>query len=451
MEDVSLVASDTEDVTSRILCREKQMAMLYSLMGEPSQPTCPSVFIYGHGATGKTLVVSTLLKAASLPHAFVNCIECQTSRQLLDSILDQVANHKPHPENNYSSLNRCENMNTFVRLLKKTIEERGIENQTVYIVLDKAERLRNMDGNLLPAFLNLSQLSGCNVCVFLLSQIVWEKFLFGFGSNHFEPFIIHFPDYTKSELLEIIASDCPKGYSAEFYSSYVNLLMSIFYMVCRDLNEIRHLAQLNFPKYVEPITKGEASEKDSHKLWRHIEPHLKKALQTVYLREVTSEQWEKYQRDEISQTGQSSILPSSSRTQIELPFYSKYLLIAAYLASYNPARYDRRFFSKNSGKVKKSAVNRKKETSHQLLGPRAFPLDRLMAIFYSIVDSRVAPTANIFSQISSLVTLQLLAQVGHEDQLDTPKYKCTVSLEFIRSIARTVSFDVIRYLYDFVK
>ena len=92
------------------------------------------MFIYGHGATGKTLVVSTLLEALSLPCAFVSCIECQTTRQLLERILNQVANHQPHPENNYCSLNRCENMNTFVRLLKKTIEDRGIQNQTVYIV-----------------------------------------------------------------------------------------------------------------------------------------------------------------------------------------------------------------------------------------------------------------------------------------------------------------------------
>ena len=39
------------------------------------------------------------------------------------------------------------------------------------------------------------------------------------------------------------------------------------------------------------------------------------------------------------------------------------------------------------------------QTSHQLLGPKPFPLDRLMAIFYSIVDARVAPTANVFSQV----------------------------------------------------
>lgn len=28
-------------------------------------------------------------------------------------------------------------------------------------------------------------------------------------------------------------------------------------------------------------------ETDTHKLWRNIEPHLKKAMQTIYLREVS--------------------------------------------------------------------------------------------------------------------------------------------------------------------
>lgn len=41
-------------------------------------------------------------------------------------------------------------------------------------------------------------------------------------------------------------------------------------------------------------------------------------------------------------------------------------------------------------------------------------------------------------QISSLVTLQLLSQVGHDDQLDSPKYKCSVSLDFILAISRCV-------------
>lgn len=95
-------------------------------------------------------------------------------------------------------------------------------------------------------------------------------------------------------------------------------------------------------------------------------------------------------------------------------------------------------------------MKKHEKTSNHLLGPKPFPLDRLLAIFYSVVDSRVAPTASVFCQISSLVTLQLLNQVGHDDQLDAPKYKCAVSLDFILAISRTVSFDMVKYLYDFL-
>ncbi|XP_070558277.1 origin recognition complex subunit 5-like [Ptychodera flava] len=429
-------------------CRQSQISTLLALFGERTHTGCPCLFVYGHTATGKSAVVNTMLQTLHLPNASVNCVECYTLRLLYEHILNQVAEIVPCPDNSYECYSRCDTMNDFVRLLQKVIAERQLSEETVYIVLDKAERLRDMESNILPAFLRLQELSQCNVCVILISEIVFEKFRQGTG--FLEPFIVHFPDYSRKEILEVIGQDCPEGYPADFYLSYVNLLMSVFYMVCRDLREIRHLAQLNFPKYVEPIMKGEATIESAPKLWRNIEPHLKKALQTIYLREVSSAQWEKFQQ-EASDGSVSGTLPSqlTARANVELPYYSKYLLIAAYLASYNPAKSDKRFFSKHHGKIKKSKLKKTEKISYQLLGPRPFPLDRLMAIFYSVVDSRVAPTANIFAQISSLVTLHLLTQVGHDDQLDGAKYKCTVSLDFIRSIARTVNFDVVRYLYDF--
>eukprot|EP00069_Balaena_mysticetus_P021152 bmy_13528T0 len=307
-----------------------------------------------------------------------------------------------------------------------------------------------------------------NVTVIFLSEIVWEKFRPNTGC--FEPFVLYFPDYSIGNLQKILSHDHPPEYSADFYAAYINILLGVFYTVCRDLKELRHLkmfnfikikmkmnrkvvyAVLNFPKYCEPVVKGEASERDTRKLWRNIEPHLKKAMQTVYLREISSSQWEKLQKDDT-----------------------------------DPGQL------KDLGNILKF-LNTCKFTSNHLLGPKPFPLDRLLAILYSIVDSRVAPTANIFSQvtlmigyyvsslplwnssdkillinflvsknafaagfltssrltlyifikITSLVTLQLLTLVGHDDQLDGPKYKCTVSLDFIRAIA---SFDVALWLF----
>ena len=65
-------------------------------------------------------------------------------------------------------------------------------------------------------------------------------------------------------------------------------------------------ALLHFPKYCEPITSGEAQLTDSRKLWRNIEPHLKRALHTVYLREVSSTQWENILGQE-TQTGNENL------------------------------------------------------------------------------------------------------------------------------------------------
>ncbi|KAF7693772.1 origin recognition complex subunit 5 [Silurus meridionalis] len=427
-------------LTPILMCREAQAETLLTLMGEPDQYSYPSVFIYGHRATGKSHVLFTLLTELQIPHAAVSCVECVSAGLMFEQVLSALFGVDAA-----SLLPRSPSLSDFVRVYRQACLQHPAQ-ETRYIVVEKAELLRDMEVNLLPALLRLQELVDDNVTVFLLSEIVWEKFRPNTGC--FEPLLLHFPDYTKAELLHILSRDTHPSYTPELYMSYINILLGVFYSVCRDLRELRHLAALNFSKFCEPLEKGEARESDTHKLWKNIEPHLKKAMQSVYLREVSSAQWEQQQTDEKEATALRGL---SAHAHVELPYYSKFLLIAAYLASYNPARTDRRFFLKHHGKIKKTNFLKKHEkTSNHLLGPKPFALDRLLAIFYSVVDSRVAPTASVFSQISSLVTLQLLTQVGHDDQLDSPKYKCAVSLDFILAISRTVSFDIVRYLYDFL-
>ena len=242
------------------------------------------------------------------------------------------------------------------------------------------------------------------------------------------------------------------------------------------MSELVHIARLNYQLYQQPVLSGVCSHSDSKKLWTNIEPQLKKFLSTVHLREVASQQMltldqEKNNLEDFSNSIQSlsSVGPSISnvsRITIELPFYSKFLLIAAFLASYNPAKSDKRFFVKHHGKQRKTAssIKTKEKLNSQLTGPKPFPLERLLAIFYNIVEEQVAivvitlywsytdlfqvnPTANIYSQVSSLVRLQLLTAVGLE-MMDQPKYKCNVSMDFVRTVAKTVQFDVYKYLYD---
>ena len=53
------------------------------------------------------------------------------------------------------------------------------------------------------------------------------------------------------------------------------------------------------------------------------------------------------------------------------------------------------------------------------------------------MEEQVNPTANIYSQVTSLVRLQLLIVVGLE-MIDQPKYKCNVSIDFVIAVTKTV-------------
>ena len=64
-------------------------------------------------------------------------------------------------------------------------------------------------------------------------------------------------------------------------------------------------------------------------------------------------------------------------TTLELPYYSKFLLIAAYLASYNSPKTDKRFFLKNAGKIRKrTKAARGPEIKQKMVGPLTFSIDR---------------------------------------------------------------------------
>ncbi len=102
----------------------------------------------------------------------------------------------------------------------------------------------------------------------------------------------------------------------------------------------------------------------------------------------------------------------------ELAYYAKYLIVAGYLASYNDPRHDVEFFSTRTLTKTKKKGGRKftplkvlrtcllhvcspnsqyllflcvscveqEEKNLRLMGPRDFPVDRMLAIFYAIID-----------------------------------------------------------------
>lgn len=60
-----------------------------------------------------------------------------------------------------------------------------------------------------------------------------------------------------ADLVRILSQDHHPSYSAEFYSAYINILLGVFYSVCRDLRELRHLVRPPVPPPPQPFKRLE--------------------------------------------------------------------------------------------------------------------------------------------------------------------------------------------------
>lgn len=241
-----------------------------------------------------------------------------------------------------------------------------------------------------------------------------------------------------------------------FYENYLSMYLNVFYKVCRDLKELQLVSFECFQKYCEPVLDGSFAPDDVSKLWRHISKTFKLSLSTIYMRMGNINQELLRPSPESAESLEQVQTMKRLAQNLELPFYAKYLLIAAYLASHNAAKEDKRLFMKNHGKQKKrlQSVNAKAKVSEKMatqLGPKAFTIDRLLAIFYAILDEKVGLTCNLLAQISTLIHLKFLIFASGEGTImdGSARLQCTIGMDFITHIGKMVGFNVRQYLCDF--
>lgn len=142
---------------------------------------------------------------------------------------------------------------------------------------------------------------------------------------------------------------------------------------------------------------------------------------------------------------------SISKGLRDLPYYSKFILCAAYLASFNPAKQDQIYFTKAHEKKrrKKTAAGSGRVSKHRriprhLLNPSPFSLDRLLAILHAILPDPLSQTADIQTQISTLTSLRLLQRTGASGDILDPgcKWRVDFGWDYVQAVGRNVGFEV---------
>lgn len=279
---------------------------------------------------------------------------------------------------------------------------------------------------------------------------------------------IHFPSYTRNqsirilsnEPLDIFESSFPEDmdYDEETHAEDKDWLWprfcaavwdSLAQSCARDLSSFRDVCHKLWRPFVAPIHKGDFGTRDFSRL-------------LVAQRKLFQDESALSDSIIATPTAQTSIVKSKSH---DPPYYAKYILFAAYLASSNPARLDQIYFMKSTERKRrkkgggtarsgggKPSQNRK--LPRHLLAPSPFPLDRLLSILYAILPHDFRSTIDVYAQIATLASLRLLVRaggIGGGDPLEAGgKWKVgpAVSLEYVQNLARTLDFGLLDYIAE---
>ncbi|KAI9798461.1 MAG: hypothetical protein M1825_005341 [Sarcosagium campestre] len=293
---------------------------------------------------------------------------------------------------------------------------------------------------------------------------------------------IHFPPYNRTQAVDILCLNVPsinaatkstrrdglgdtdaededdeedREDAAWLYPRFCALVYdSLSRGAARDIPSFRSVCDRLWPAFVAPVVRGEYGTRDFSKL---VVAH--RALFQGETALVASIVPDDQGSEGAAAAGARSL--AGNPAAHDLPYYTKYLLCAAYLASYNPARQDPVFFMKASeGKKRRKGGGgggrvagrqaKHRKIQRRLIGPQTFVLERLLAIYHAILLEDVDSTADIYTEIATLASLRLLTKASASaDVLEAQtKWRVNVGWEYVRRIARTVDLEMENYLAE---
>ncbi|KAF1353453.1 origin recognition complex subunit 5 C-terminus-domain-containing protein [Delphinella strobiligena] len=431
-------------------CRDIQIRQFTSLLS-PTLPTPSTVIVHGPEASGKTGVTKSYLQTSGVIHAFVPCGECITGRHLLERTLSACVDAvKPTNGNsNHASSSKCESLSALTSSLERVLE--GIDK--FILVLDGVDEQREAPPTMLPALTRLGQIIP-SLTVVLIVTHPHPRLLHSPGVPH-----VYFPPYNREQAVQILSVNPPAIFLdppppqieyTETLQAEDNLWIwarfcaavwdSLAIGAARDIVSFRSIAEKLWRPFVQPIVDGNFGTRDFSRL-------------LVSQRKLF--QAESALLDSVIEDTDNANMATSDVTH-DLPHYSKWLLCAAYLASFNPARQDALYFmkaterrrrKKGGGTAARRETKSRKIPRH-LLSPSPFPLDRLFAILHAILPHDFVPTMDIYTQLATLCSLRLLlrtAVVGGDILESGVKWKVNFGWDYAVKIARSVGLDLTDY------
>lgn len=257
------------------------------------------------------------------------------------------------------------------------------------------------------------------------------------------------------------------------YRHFVHSSVPAIVRATRNLLDARAILHRLWPQYSAPLREG--IDLQAPALMNRIRGDMQRAIRELDVgggggcasaSRSTAAQLDPMTKGQA--TEQRHTTNTTSVLAFELPYVSKLLLLAAYVASRNKATADRIIFDpgySHRGRHNSQAHDRQTENAAEaaLRGPHSFPLERLLQIFYCLYDQHgpheernegeigirniafEVQRAEISMQLTTLVSLQLLS-TGGGDVLEGCSYRYNLADDLAFAIASNVKLRLGDYL-----
>ncbi|KAI9223183.1 origin recognition complex subunit 5 C-terminus-domain-containing protein [Blastocladiella britannica] len=459
--------------------RRDQLELLAAIAHIPESPVPLPIHVHGPSGAGKSCMLLSLVgelnDARPGTAAYVACRRIISIKQLLTKVLKTWTTDEEEAG--------ADTMPAFVHRIRSVIPAEDVlqrwlvcldfyfgpssdvfDRLSIFQILDDAHYLLELGSSLVPALIRLQQLTERNVVVVMATARGWLPF-----SALMSPISVLLPAYSRPQLVTILRTALrdryidPPGIQSLF-DILVEAMVDSVADVCGNVEELRKGIVRIMPVVKELISDGTIQIARPHLAFRHLAPALRDFANHLFAGRSLPPSKDSDRRIVATPVLQRRI----DSTVPDLPAAAKYLLIASYLASYNPVAMDRSIFSRSrdggagasrrgtrvrgrtatanaaspSARAGKRKANAAPPVPRAHLGPRVFPLDRMLAIYHAVVDGEGVEAVDVLAQVATLVALRYLVRVGGPDALDNVRVRCNVGFETVVKVAQSVRFDL---------
>ncbi|CAF3751892.1 unnamed protein product [Rotaria sordida] len=440
-----------------------------------SNPTIPypsHVYIYGNNNTGKSTIIKYILNKYNHTILWFDCREIYSLNMFYHTFISLLSNN---------IIPVMKNFNDFIRILRDlSIQDMNNNNnkkkktkQYYFVVLHHIELLLNYDttGHLLYLLFKLNELT-LGYFHHTLILIGHQPFYQLPQMNQIEaelgvltPITIFVPAYTRTEIVTILQNILTQQQdilpsSISQLQIIIELALQSFYIVTNDLIELKDMITMCIKDFLRSNTKKQINDDGTNHDYRILyqKEFFMQVLNSVYTRSMSIPRFlDTHTADEETTDKSSHISTINNKNNTrDLPLSAKFLLIAIYLATQNPIKYDRMLYDKqNQGKKSRRAKIMHKRTQLEsskieylpLSSNKSISLNRLLAIYCSLQGDTIPLTTQIYTQLSLLTSMRLIELVGSSNEtgiinLNEPKYRCTSSNDYVRRVAASIDFKI---------